>query len=460
MRMDKTLTTYKKPTSTFVKKTEFRRIFNPLGFCFAMFASIIVLFIVFHIYYAFGFYSGTYEYVFDYVCNVDLLKNGYSVEDSFIRYNELTIEADKIVSSDSELSAKGVDTYSSFINKVHNSMELKNNPNKELDEEHSLYLRKYYCFMGIEDDSQLINYKEFIKRTSNRNSNFIRTFNLIHSYESSGLVPFRSDNPNSISKIGIAQYWSEAEKYDLGDFPASLLPARTYLFAQRGLFCFALANMVLFGLCIANRTFEGIQAGSVLLTSPKGRRNLSNAHLEAAFALSVTSVAVSLAAVLLSGYGIVKFGGEYIVSYQVMQIGPKPIINVRFITFLAIQCGILLIVLFSVFLIEFAVTNRIYNRTVRVLVSLLLLAGAFFLTKHFIYDERVITENMIYSQGIIMYGDNIQLHYLANFTNDHSAIIDIAILLVLIIGSVILFRISYFDRIRPAIGNNEEAPHA
>ena len=143
-----------------------------------------------------------------------------------------------------------------------------------------------------------------------------------------------------------------------------------------------------------------------------------------------------------------------------MQIGPKPIINLKFITFLAIQCGVLFIILFSVFLIEFAVTNRIYNRTVRVLVSLLLLAGAFFLTKHFIYDERVITENMIYSQGIIMYGDNIQLHYLANFTNDHSAIIDIAILLVLVIGSAILFRISYFDRIRPAIGNNEEAPHA
>ena len=454
------MTTYKKTASPVVKKTEFRRIFNPLGFCFALFASIIVLFIVFHIYYAFGFYSGTYEYVFDYVCNVDLLKNGYSVEDSFIRYNELTIEADKIVSSDSELSAKGVDTYSSFINKVHNSMELKNNPNNELDEEHSLYLRKYYCFMGIEDDSQLNNYKEFINRTSNRESSAIIIFNLIHSYESSRLVPFRSEKPDSINNIGIAQYWSEVKKYDLGNFVTSLLPARTYLFAQRGLFCFAVASMVLFGLCIANRTFEGVQAKSVLFTSPNGRRKLSNAHFWAALAFSGASVAISLVAVLLSGYGIEKFGGEYIVSYQVMQIGPKPIINLKFITFLAIQCGVLFIVLFSVFLIEFAVTNRIYNRTVRVLVSLLLLAGAFFLTKHFIYDERVITENIIYSQGIIMYGDNIQLHYLANFTNDHSAIIDIAILLVLVIGSAILFRISYFDRIRPAIGNNEEAPHA
>jgi len=447
-------------SNSFFIKTEFKRLFNTFGFCFAMFASIIVLFIVFHIYYAFGFYSGTYEYVFDYVCNVDLLKNGYSVEDSFIRYNELTIEADKIVSSDSELSAKGVDTYSSFIKKVHNSMELKNNPNNELDEEHSLYLRKYYCFMGIEDDSQLNNYKEFINRTSNRESSAIIIFNLIHSYESSRLVPFRSEKPDSINNIGIAQYWSEVKKYDLGNFVTSLLPARTYLFAQRGLFCFAVASMVLFGLCIANRTFEGVQAKSVLFTSPNGRRKLSNAHFWAALAFSGASVAISLVAVLLSGYGIEKFGGEYIVSYQVMQIGPKPIINLKFITFLAIQCGVLFIVLFSVFLIEFAVTNRIYNRTVRVLVSLLLLAGAFFLTKHFIYDERVITENMIYSQGIIMYGDNIQLHYLANFTNDHSAIIDIAILLVLVIGSAILFRISYFDRIRPAIGNNEEAPHA
>lgn len=447
-------------SNSFIIKTEFKRLFNTFGFCFAMFASIIVLFIVFHIYYAFGFYSGTYEYVFDYVCNVDLLKNGYSVEDSFIRYNELTIEADKIVSSDSELSAKGVDTYSSFINKVHNSMELKNNPNNELDEEHSLYLRKYYCFMGIEDDSQLNNYKEFINRTSNRESSAIIIFNLIHSYESSRLVPFRSEKPDSINNIGIAQYWSEVKKYDLGNFVTSLLPARTYLFAQRGLFCFAVASMVLFGLCIANRTFEGVQAKSVLFTSPNGRRKLSNAHFWAALAFSGASVAISLVAVLLSGYGIEKFGGEYIVSYQVMQIGPKPIINLKFITFLAIQCGVLFIVLFSVFLIEFAVTNRIYNRTVRVLVSLLLLAGAFFLTKHFIYDERVITENMIYSQGIIMYGDNIQLHYLANFTNDHSAIIDIAILLVLVIGGAILFRISYFDRIRPAIGNNEEAPHA
>ena len=447
-------------SNSFIIKTEFKRLFNTFGFCFAMFASIIVLFIVFHIYYAFGFYSGTYEYVFDYVCNVDLLKNGYSVEDSFIRYNELTIEADKIVSSDSELSAKGVDTYSSFINKVHNSMELKNNPNNELDEEHSLYLRKYYCFMGIEDDSQLNNYKEFINRTSNRESSAIIIFNLIHSYESSRLVPFRSEKPDSINNIGIAQYWSEVKKYDLGNFVTSLLPARTYLFAQRGLFCFAVASMVLFGLCIANRTFEGVQAKSVLFISPNGRRKLSNAHFWAALAFSGASVAISLVAVLLSGYGIEKFGGEYIVSYQVMQIGPKPIINLKFITFLAIQCGVLFIVLFSVFLIEFAVTNRIYNRTVRVLVSLLLLAGAFFLTKHFIYDERVITENMIYSQGIIMYGDNIQLHYLANFTNDHSAIIDIAILLVLVIGSAILFRISYFDRIRPAIGNNEEAPHA
>lgn len=446
--------------NAFVKKTEFRRIFNPLGFCFALFAAIFFFFIAINCFSIFDFYCGNYEYVFDYVCNVDLLESGYSIEDSFFRYNELLTEADKIINSDRELSSKRVDNYSSFIKKVRDSMELKYRSENELDEDHRFYLNKYYCYMGIEDDSQLINYKEFIKRTSNRNSNFIRTFNLIHSYESSGLVPFRSNNTNSISKIGIAQYWSEAEKYDLGDFPASLLPARTYLFAQRGLFCFALANMVLFGLCIANRTFEGIQAGSVLLTSPKGRRNLSNAHLEAAFALSVTSVAVSLAAVLLSGYGIVKFGGEYIVSYQVMQIGPKPIVNVRFITFLAIQCGILLIVLFSVFLIEFAVTNRIYNRTVRVLVAFLILACAFFLMKYLIYDNRVITEDMVYSNGIIISGNNIHLHYLANFTNGHSAIIDIVILLVMVIGSVIVFRISYFYRIKSTTGNKEEAPHA
>lgn len=383
------------------------------------------------------------DYIFEYICEYDLYSNNYSNAEAEIRYGALIEKADYYISHDLQLKNLGIFSYSDLYLFTQSS----NSPLSLQEKEEAL--ARWFSYLGDEYTSPLIDYRSFAKRSLSSEDELTRVFGLLYAYDRAykishyeGTFSFGEFDGESLSGIILSRQFAEKYNYDL-DFQAkSHLPARTYVLTEKIIYCISSAILLMFGLIICFKNSGTKKSNELITVTPLGKNKLAKTHLLMSLVLSLLGFFAVWGGWLFSEIGFVKFINCKLYSVQVLRYIPKPFFNIPLWCFGLIQSSVLLIIIFSFCLISFSFSNVVRNKALCFFCELVLYTANLFVLHYYFWDYK----------KIFISSSTQPVGYIANFTFDHSLMVDFFVFVLIIIISMVVFltcyRIKLFNRVK------------
>lgn len=419
--------------------TELKRVSNPFLLFFAFLLSAFLLYIFLN---TFGpaadspsmYGDSSRDYIFEYICSYDLYSNNCGVSEAELRYNALLEKADYYISHDLQLKNLGITCYSELYLYTQSSAS----PLSIIEKEKAL--TRWFAYLGDENTSPLADHTSFAKRALSSEDELTRVFCILYAYDNTynvshyeGKASFGDYGGGSLSDVSLSQQFARKYNYDLNFQPESHLPARTYVMAEKYIYCISATVLFMLGFLICFKKRDTNKAKEPVKVTPLGKYKSAATYLLLSLGLSLFGFFAVWEGWLFSGIGFVKFINCELYSYQILSLIPKPFFNIQLWCFGLIQSAVLLIIIFSFCLISFSFSNAVRNKALCFSFELVLYAGSLFVLRYYFWDYKQIS----------IPASRQPVGYIANFTFDHSLTADFLILASIIITAVIALLISF-----------------